>query len=118
MKHSILIVLALCAGCSFYARGKDDYKKAVRNVLDGQSESIEKCYRAELESNDKAKGKVVVRFDVEPKTGAFANVEVVKDDTTANKPLQKCVLGAFDGLKLEPADQRKGEATFTWDFAR
>jgi hypothetical protein len=59
-----------------------------------------------------------VHFDVAPKTGAFSNVDVVKDETTANKPLQKCVLTAIDGLKLDPPDQREGDATFAWDFAR
>jgi outer membrane biosynthesis protein TonB len=120
MKKSFAFVIALAclSGCSFYARGKDDYRKAVRNTLDQRSSEIEGCYRAELKGNDAAKGKVVVRFDVAPKTGEFQNAEVVKEETTASEPLQQCVLKNIQDLKLDPADQRKGEATFTWDFSR
>ena len=119
LRKTMLIagVVAL-SGCSFYARGKDDYRKAVRNVLDRRSDDIETCYRTELKGNDEAQGKVTVAFDVEPKTGKLVNLEVVENDTTASAPLQRCVLGALDGLKLEPPDQRKGEAKFTWSFSR
>jgi hypothetical protein len=110
--------LAVLAGCSFYARGPNDYQKAVRSVLDTRAGQVEQCYRSELNANKDAKGKVVVRFDVEPKTGKFVAAKVVEGDSTPNKPLQQCVLGALDGLSLNPPDQRKGEATFTWEFNR
>jgi len=42
----------------------------------------------------------------------------VKSETTANEPLQSCVLSQFDGLKLDPADARKGDATYAWAFER
>jgi hypothetical protein len=120
MTRSILIIGSLVAlsGCSFYARGSKDYREAVRTVLDTKSGAIEGCYKSELQGNDKAQGKVVVHFDVAPKTGEFTNADVVKDQTTANKPLQKCVLSAIEGLKLDPPDARKGDATFAWDFSR
>jgi outer membrane lipopolysaccharide assembly protein LptE/RlpB len=118
--QSILLttVLAASAGCSFHARGADDYRKAVRKVLDTRNEQVESCYRQELHGKHEAAGKVVVRFDVAPKTGEFTHAKVVEKQTTAAEPLQKCVLGSLDGLKLAPPDQRKGEATFTWQFGR
>lgn len=118
MRSSMMLaaVLAL-AGCSFYARGPNDYRKAVRSVLDRQSAQVERCYKRELETDDKTKGKVVVAFDVEPKSGAIVNAKVVEKQTTGNAALQKCVLDSLQGLKLDPPDQRKGEATFTWEFS-
>jgi hypothetical protein len=120
MTRKVLIVasLAVLGGCSFYARGADDYRKAVREVLDTRSGQVEQCYRSELGSNKDAKGKVVVQFDVEPKTGNFVAAKVVEGESTPNKPLQKCVLDSLSGLTLAPPDQRKGEATFTWEFNR
>jgi outer membrane biosynthesis protein TonB len=119
MKRTALIAATLSlAACSFYARGQDDYRKAVREVLDTRSADVEKCYRAELSANEQAKGKVVVQFDVEPKTGKFVGAKVVEGESTPNKPLQQCVLGSLDGLAIAPPDQRKGEATFTWEFNR
>ncbi len=111
------VAVVALAGCTFYARGPEDYRKATRELLDGQAGSIRSCYERELKRDDKASGKVVVRFDVEPKTGNLVNAKVVDDTTTATAPLQKCVLDALDGLKLDPPDQRKGEATFEWEFA-
>src|SRR5262249_31605000 len=94
MMRNVLIVasLTVLAGCSFSARGQDDYRKAVRTVLGSRSSQVEQCYRAELASNKDAHGKVVVKFDVEPKTGSFAAAKIVEGETTANKAVQKCVL--------------------------
>ena len=119
MTRTVLIAsLALASACSFYARGADDYRRAVRDVLDTRSTQVQQCYRSELAANDKATGKVVVQFDVEPKTGKFVAAKVVENESTANKPVQKCVLDSLDGLSLTPPDNRKGEATFTWEFSR
>jgi hypothetical protein len=118
MTRIVLIVatLSLASACSFYARGQDDYRKSVREVLDTRSQQVETCYRSELAANEQAKGKVVVQFDVEPKTGKFVAAKVVEGESTATKPVQQCVLSSLDGLALAPPDQRKGEATFTWEF--
>lgn len=114
----LLLAIALLSGCSFYARGAEDYRKAVRKVLDTKNQQVEDCYKRELKADEKAAGKVVVKFDVEPKSGAIKNPKVVEKETTAKPALQQCVLASLEGLKLDPADQRKGEATFAWDFSR
>jgi len=115
-----LLVLALAAtmGCSFYARGPEDYRKATRELLDSKNEGVESCYKRQLKDNEKAGGTVVVKFEVEAKTGNIVNAKVVDKKSTASSELQKCVLDALEGLKLDPPDQRKGEATFEWEFAR
>jgi hypothetical protein len=120
MKRVALILVA-CAGlaaCSFYARGPEDYRKAVRKVLEQKQPDVESCYKQSYEKDNAVQGRVVVSFEVEPKTGNIVKPSVVPNGTTANEALQKCVLASLEGLKLDPPDQRQGVATFTWDFSR
>jgi hypothetical protein len=113
---SALVALALTGGCSFYARGPDAYRQAVRNVVDTKAPAVETCYKSAKEQNPQSQGAVVVRFDVEPKTGDIVRPEIVKEQTNADETLQRCVLESLAGLKLDPPDQRLGQATFRWDF--
>jgi hypothetical protein len=115
-KQGLVVLMLLASGCSFYARGPDDYRKAVREVLAQKQGDVEGCYRRAHEGSPELKGKVVVRFDVEPKTGHIVNPLVVAEQTNANEVLQHCVTDSLSGLALAPADQRKGEATFAWNF--
>ncbi|MFT3928025.1 MAG: AgmX/PglI C-terminal domain-containing protein [Myxococcales bacterium] len=120
MRRAIDVVmcgaLALLSGCSFYARGPDDYRKVVRETLDTRSAQIESCYRGELAKDAAAGGRVVVKFDVEPKTGNIAKPAIVDGETTAPESVKNCVMTSLDGLAIKPPDQRKGEATFAWEF--
>jgi hypothetical protein len=109
-------MLSVLSGCSFFARGPNDYRSAVRQVLDTRSSQIESCYRQALAADPNASGRVVVKFDVEPKTGNFANPSVVEQETRAPDAVKNCVVTSLDGLALAPPDQRKGEATFAWEF--
>ncbi len=121
MKHAhtfLVLALASLVGCSFYARGPEDYRKVTRDLLEKKNEKIEDCYKGELAASETAQGNVVVRFDVEAKTGNLTNIKVVDKKTNASENLQKCVVDALQGLKLDPPDQRTGEATFEWDFSR
>jgi hypothetical protein len=113
---STVLGLAMLSGCSFFARDSDAYRTAVRSMLDTKSPDIEGCYKRAHEANAEVKGTVVVHFFVEPKTGDITSPEVVKEQTTADEALQRCVLDSLGGLKLDPADQRKGDATFIWNF--
>ena len=115
MLASCTLGLSLLSGCTFFARGPDDYRKAVRTVLDTKNGDLDACYKAHAQ-NAEVKGTVTVHFFVEPKSGAITNPEVVKEQTTADETLQKCVLDSLGGLKLDPADQRRGDATFVWSF--
>jgi hypothetical protein len=110
------VALALLGGCTFYARGPDAYRQAVRSVLDTKSPSLENCYNSTKEQNPQSQGAVVVRFEVEPKTGNIVRPEIVKEQTSADETLQRCVLESLAGLKIDPPDQRLGQATFRWDF--
>ena len=120
MMRSIVLFAACAAlaGCSFYARGPDSYREAVRGMLETRRPDVEACYKRSYEADQSAQGRVVAKFDVEPKSGKVVRPEIVAEGTTANDALKQCVLSSLEGLTLAPADQRKGEATFTWEFAR
>jgi len=105
-------------GCSFYARGADDYRTAVRGVLDQKRPEVEACYKESYAADQTAQGRVVARFEVEAKSGKVINPSIVDDKTTANPALRQCVLSSLNGLTIDPPDQRTGDATFTWDFSR
>lgn len=109
-------MLSVCAGCSFHARGANEYRDAVRGLLEQRRASVENCYKQAHDQDQSLAGKVVVRFDVEPKTGAVTNAKVVPASTDAPEPLQACVMQSLEGLQLQPPDQRQGDATFTWAF--
>jgi hypothetical protein len=112
----LLGALTLLSGCSFFARGPDQYRTAVREVLNTRNAQIESCYRQAVAADPAAAGRVVVKFDVEPKTGNFAKPAVVEQETQASDAVKNCVVTSLDGLALAPPDQRKGEAPFAWEF--
>lgn len=113
-----LIVCSLLSACSFYARGPEEYRSAVRTVLEAQRPKVQDCYKASYDADASAQGDVVVKFEVEKKTGKVVKPAIVPSGTTANPALQQCVLSSLEGLQLTPPDQRTGDATFTWTFAR
>lgn len=119
MKTSIalaFIVSVFAAGCSFVARDTETYKNDTRTVLESKNSAIVSCYDSALAANPSQSGNVVVNFVVEKKTGAITNVSADPNTSTAPEGLQQCVVTALEGLTLDPADQREGQATFTWTF--
>ena len=116
MKRIGLTLVGLSLGCTFYARSTDDYKKDTRTVLEQQNGAIQGCYDQALAANPAQSGKVVVTFTVEKKTGQMTNVAADPNQSTAPDNLQNCVVKSLEGLKLDPPDQREGQATFEWVF--
>lgn len=110
-----LLLATASAGCSFMARGEDQYRNDTRSLLETRSSNVRSCYDQHLASNPEASGTVVLNFTVEKKTGELTNINV-DPDTSAPEPLQQCVVQAVEGLRLTPEDRRDGEATFTWVF--
>jgi hypothetical protein len=113
---AITVLAAVSAGCSFYARSTDQYRTDTRAELEKTNSSVQSCYDTALAANPAQSGKVVVTFTVEKKTGNLMNVAADPNQSTAPDNLQNCVVQALDGLKLDPADQREGQATFEWVF--
>jgi hypothetical protein len=119
-KSSISLVLAslaaLVAGCSFAARDANMYAKDTQAVLETRSGDIKKCYDEALKTDAKAAGQVTITFTVRVETGNLDELKVDPARSTAPEALSNCVVNSLQGLKLQPADQAEGLATFTWDF--
>jgi hypothetical protein len=113
----MLAVLATSIGCSFIARGPDQYRDDTQAVLDTRAGNIKACYDQQLAGGSLPAGEVTINFTVEKKTGYFVNAEVDPSRTTAPEPLANCILSAVDGLQLTPEDRRDGLATFSWVFS-
>ena len=108
-------MLMLSAGCSFYARDADAYRQVTRELVDTRGGDVKECYDVALQTDKTVSGTVILNFAVEKKTGKILN-PVVDPATTAPPELAACVVSAVDGLQLDPADAREGQATFTWRF--
>jgi hypothetical protein len=111
----ILGSVALSMGCSFIARGEDQYRTDTRALLETRNADIRACYDKELEGNPGLNGDVVVQFTVEKKTGTITQVAAA-EGSSAPESLQTCVVTALEGLALTPEDRRDGQATFTYTF--
>ena len=66
---SMLMLLALAAGCSFHARSPDEYRDATQALLDTKSADIKTCYDDALKGKSDLAGTVTVHFTVEAETG-------------------------------------------------
>lgn len=113
-----LAVLVSSSGCTFFARSPEQYRDDTTQLLATKSAELDTCYDNALKVNPSAAGKVTVVFTVEEKSGKIADVKADPGRTTAPQPLVDCVVSAINGLVLAPPDQRKGNATFEYDFAR
>jgi hypothetical protein len=117
MKSTLLLVASLTLGaCSFAARSPEMYRDDTGKALATKQEEIRSCYDGVLKSNPSAAGTVTVKFDVETDSGKISHVTVDKTKTTAPDPVADCVMRSIDGLTLAPPDQRKGEATWVYEF--
>ncbi len=101
-------------GCA--ARDAEMYRTDTRALLETKSGAIQACYNNELKADRKATGKVVVRFKVQNDTGKIVDAKVDDKQSKGSPALGKCVVDAINGLTLDPADKRDGDATFTWEF--
>lgn len=106
----------LTMGCTFYARSAEQYRDDTTQVLATKTQEIGNCYDAALKASPASAGKVTVQFTVEEKSGKIADAKADPARTTAPQPLVDCVVNAINGLVLAPPDQRKGLATFEYDF--
>lgn len=114
----LVSVVAALTGCSFYARSPAQYRDDTSNLLATRAAELNTCYDNAAKTTPGIGGKVAVRFMVEKKTGRVMNAAADPARTTAPQPLIDCVLTSVNGLVLTPPDQRDGDATFEYDFAR
>ncbi|HEY3235110.1 MAG TPA: AgmX/PglI C-terminal domain-containing protein [Polyangiaceae bacterium] len=109
-------LLSAATGCSYYARGPEDYRDDTKTLLDSKNPDIKKCYDEALKKDQNLKGTVTVHFTVKSETGKIEDAAAVKEQSTAPEPLQNCVVQAVNGLTLAPPDKRDGLATFVYEF--
>lgn len=103
-------------GCQFIARSPEQYRDDTATLLATKSGDIKACYDGALRSNKSLQGNVKVKFLVEAESGVITNAAVDPAGTTAPQELTDCVMNSIQGLALDPADARDGDATFTWEF--
>jgi hypothetical protein len=113
-----LAVVGATAACSFNARSPEQYRDDTTKLLASKSADLDTCYDTVAATNPTAAGKVTVTFRVEEKTGKIVDAKADPARTTAPQPLIDCVTTALNGLVLAPPDQRQGNATFEYNFAR
>ena len=80
-----------------------------RELVDTKQTDIKSCYGENT-------GKVVINFTVEKKSGKITNPAVDSDKSTADASVGECVAKAIDGLTIDRADMRDGDASFTWTY--
>ncbi len=108
--------VACLVACSGTSRGLEAYRNDTQQLLDSRSAQIRSCYDAALKADATLAGTVAVNFVVEEKTGTIGMAALDPAKTTAPRALGDCVLGAVQGLKLEPPDHNEGRASFVWEF--
>jgi hypothetical protein len=109
------IWMAGCAG-QLAQRDEGKYRDDSRALMMTKVPNVKTCYDGALKANPKVSGTVVVHFKVQTETGLVMEPRLDDQKTTAPAPLGRCVLGAMEGLKLDPPDSNEGLATFAWEF--
>lgn len=112
---SLLLLAAALAACSRTGMG-DGVRKDVLARMEATRPTITDCYAKALKMNRKLRGMVVVKFTAVPETGAFEQVEVVRDDV-GDEVLTKCVVDAVAAQELAAPQKTTVSITYPIDFA-
>ncbi len=84
--------------------------------LQSAQPGIAACYQKSLTTNRKLRGMYVVQFATAPKTGAFTDITLRRDEPQ-DPVLRYCVIQQLATLKLEkPVDQRVEIESFPIKF--
>ncbi len=110
------LLASTLAGCKFTARAPEEYKSDTDKVIATKQADLKACYDEALKADKTAAGVVKVKFTVEPETGAFQNIAVDEEATTAPAALGDCVVKTLTGLKIDPPDAREGVVTWSYEF--
>lgn len=88
----------------------------VLNVVQSHTRAIQDCYKQELKYDPTAKGKVVVRFTINPE-GIVTSAAIVS--STVNSPrMESCIISRVKGWRnFPPTDPTEGEKTYRQTFS-
>ncbi|MEO6953078.1 MAG: hypothetical protein ABI321_14860 [Polyangia bacterium] len=105
----------LTVGCAT-ARTPTAYREDTQKLLDAKSSDIKTCYDGVLTSDQKAAGKVTVKFAFKASSGELLDPKIDPAATTAPSSVSQCVLSSLNGIVLTPGDKHRGDATWSWNF--
>ena len=111
-----LVVLSALTASACVVRDLDAYRLDIRRLLEARRPIVQACYEAELQTQRKAAGRVVVRFKVERGRGRLVDPRLDDALSTPDRTLRGCVLDSLHDLVLHPPEERDGDATFIWEF--
>lgn len=88
----------------------------VLSVVQSHTRAIQDCYKQELKYDPTAKGKVVVRFTINPE-GIVTSAAIVS--STVNSPrMESCIISRVKGWRnFPPTDPAEGEKTYRQTFS-
>ena len=108
-------LVAALAGCGGSGMGKT-VRADVTARMDSAADPIAACYKTALEKNRKLKGTMVLSFKAAPSTGAFENVQIVRDDI-GDPAVRECVIAEVGKLKLAEPQKTALAIEYPIDFA-
>jgi hypothetical protein len=114
MKSISILGLLLVTGCA--ARGSQMYHDDTAKMFALKDADMKTCYDGVLKTDAAAQGTVGIKFSWEKSTGKLVGVNVDAAKTTAPAPVQQCVTKALEGMVINPADQKEGQGTWTFEF--
>lgn len=93
-------------------RSAEDVQKTVRN----HTRALQDCYKQELKYDPTIKGKIIVKFVIDP-DGVVTNASLVS--STLNSPrMERCILTRVSGWRdFPPCDPEVGEKTYRQIFS-
>lgn len=110
------LVLAL-SGCMMWMRDPEFYATEINEMLEARNDAVAACYDRFLAEQDaKARGALVVEFDVLKSSGELTNIEVDAEKSTVPDALAACVTDEMAQMRFEPADAKTAHATASWEF--
>jgi hypothetical protein len=136
------LALSPALGCVLLIREPEAYQEDVVELVSAGDDAIQACYDQVLQARQSTievtereaqgpyadigpaiesqlaaeQGLVVVRFEVEAKTGKLHDPRVDAAQTTASAPAVDCVLASLEGLVLEDPDHKAADVTLAWQL--
>lgn len=86
----------------------------VKKALQTRRDEIRACYHALLEKNNKASGKVVLRFTID-ESGAVEETVVLNETTLPNETAQ-CIADEVKKIAFPKPQGGKARITYPWEF--
>jgi hypothetical protein len=102
-------------GCARAGLGPD-VRTDVTARVESTAPTLSECYAQALRDDRKLAGRMVVAFVAAPSSGAFQDVQVIRDDL-GHAGLQQCVIEAIAALRLASPQKTTVSVTYPLDFA-